>query len=185
MRKGIITISIFSLILMISACGPHIPEEKLSKIDELEKMLDSADQRISAIDSAEVFGIIEAYQERLEFYQNTLKDTLPRDEATFVDSWFRMRKLFAKFSSSYTPIMSELTISQQQLKDLRFDAENGLLEEKHFDEYIELERINAEKVAYATHDIMETMEKLIPIYHKKIPRVDSLQNLYKEQMSQE
>lgn len=185
MKNGIISLGIFSLIIMISSCGPNIPKEKMAQIDELKVILDSAEQRITAIDSTETFDIIQSYQERLEFYQNTLKDTLPREEASFVDSFFRLRKMLTKFTASYTPIRSELKISKKQLEDLRFDAENGLLEEKHFDEYIELERENVNKVAYATHDIMGTMEKWIPTYQKKLPRVDSLQNIYKEQMNEE
>lgn len=170
-----------SLLFVISiiSCGPKISDEKIAQINELESSLDSASERISKVDSAMVFELVNTFEDRLSFLQYELKDTLPREEAFFVDGWFRMRKSVRKFSNSYLAVVNELRISQQQLKDLRFDAENGLLENEQYDDYVALERDNVEKVSYAAHDMMSSIEKIIPLYEKRLPRVDSLINAYK------
>jgi len=176
MIKYLVSILIIGSVV---ACGPKIADEKLAQIDELESSLDSAAERIMKVDSAMAFELVNTFEDRLAFLQYELKDTLPREEAFFVDGWFRMRKSVRKFSNSYVAIVNELKISQQQLKDLRFDAENGLVENEQFDDYVALEKENVEKVSYAAHDMMGSIEKIIPLYEKRLPRVDSLINTYK------
>lgn len=162
------------------ACRPSIPDEKLSQIDSLEKVLDSAKIRIETIDTITAFDMAENFETKLLFFQAEMKDTLPRVEANFVDKWYRMRKPMRKFSANYLLFKNELEINIQQMKDLRYDAENGLLEEKHFDEYIALEKDNVSNISSAVHDMVDNYEWVKPQYEKKLPRVDSLIRAYKE-----
>jgi hypothetical protein len=169
---------LISFIMM--ACGPKIPTEKMAEIDTLELKLDSAQQRLVAIDSAKAFEMVNNYEAKLSFFLEDVQDTLPREEAFFIDSWYRLRKVVRKYATYYSPLLNEIKISKQQMKDLRFDSENGLLEEKHFDEYLELEKENVESVTISTHEMMEKFEKFVPLYEKKLPRMDSLYAVYKD-----
>lgn len=173
--------NIFSLIILaitFVACGPQIPSEKIAKIDSLEHGLDSAEQRLLAIDSARAFEMVNNYEAKLSYFLGVVEDTLPREEAFFIDSWYRLRKVVRKYASYYSPLINEIRISKQQMKDLRYDAENGLVEEKYFDEYIELETENVESVTVSTHEMMDKFEKFVPLYEEKLPRMDSLYNHY-------
>ncbi len=180
MRLGKEYIGILSLLLFAIGCGPSISEEKLNQIGELETILDSSEARVLSIDTALAKQLADTFELKLYFFQYKLKDTLPREEATFIDTWYGMRKTVRKYSRNVDLILNEINISKKQMQDLRFDAENGLLDEKQFDDYISLERNNVEKVGYAADDLMNRFEKVYPLIQKKLPRVDSLIKAYRE-----
>lgn len=179
MKSGITILGLVSIVLFMVSCGPHISKEKMAQIDKLSMQLDSVDQRVHAIDSARAMNAASIYEQNLAYMQYDLKDTLPREEAFFVDTYYRLRKGFRQYSASYNQISNEIRITKQQLEDLRFDAENGLLEEKHFDDYIALETENVHKVSSAANDMMSKIELVLPLYEKKNPRIDSLLLIYK------
>ena len=172
-----------SISAVLVACGPQISKEKLAQIDELEAMINDASEMLNAVDSATAIQAVDTYNENLHYIQNNLKDTLPRQEAFFVDTYYRLRKIMQKFSENYNTLSSEVVIAKQQLTNLRKDAKNGLVEEKQFDEYLALERQNTEGLFNATKDLMEPFQKALPLYEKKNPRIDSLiQSFEAEQM---
>lgn len=173
------SIFIFLIASAMVACGPRITDEQMNSLKQLELQLDSTIQDFEQIDSAEAFKAIETYEANLSYLQKEIKDTLPRKTAFFVDSYYQMRKPLRKYAQNYSIVKSELTLSEKQLEDLRRDVENGLVELEQFNDYLAIEQKTVDQLEAVTTDLIMNMNKVMPMYEKKNPRIDSLVKVYK------
>jgi len=167
------------------SCGPQISDEKMAELDELDAKLDSSSQLLNSVDSARAMQAVQTYEKNLHYIQYDLKDTLPREEAFFVDSYYRLRKIMRKYGENYTNLSNEIVSAEQQLTNLRKDVKNGLIEAEQFDEYLTLERENVESIFYATKGLIEPFKKALPLYQEKNPRIDSLINSFEAKQMNE
>lgn len=185
MKKISTLLVISSILFFLSACGPTIPDAKMQELNKLENTLDSSEKLLLSIDSADAFATIAKFRENLNFIQSEMNDTLPMRAAVVVDKYFRFRKIVDNYQNNYSIIKDEVNTSQEQLRNLRFDAENGLVEEKKFDDYFALEKENIEAVEAAIGKMTSDLEQTLPVLKEQTPKVDSIIKVYFKEVSQE
>ena len=172
-------------ISLLIACGPNIPQEKMDELSALDQKLDSVILLVETVDSARAVNAVGTFEKNIEIIQYDLKDTFPRETAFFVDSYYRLKKALRNFARDYNMLSNELVIAEQQLKDLRTDAENGLIEVEQFNDYLVLETENINELKAVSESIIPPMQKALPIFEEKNPRIDSIIQAYKaKQMNQ-
>jgi hypothetical protein len=177
--------TILSAITLLIACGPNIPQEKMDELSALDQRLDSVILLVESVDSARAVNAVGTFEKNLKIIQYELKDTFPRETAFFVDSYYRLKKALRNFAKDYNTLSSEIVISKRQLANLRNDAENGLVEEQQFNDYLVLEKENIDKLEEVSESIIIPMQKALPLFEEKNPRIDSLIQAYKaKQMNQ-
>lgn len=160
--------------LFIMACRPGIDEAKLAKIDSLQQVLDSSQQKINVVDSTKIRDYAHHYFENLNYIKNKFNDTVETETAFFIDKYYGMRKAIKMIQQQYSTVSSELKISQKQLKLLKHDAEKGLLEDNQFDQYLELESKNVQQVRSAIIQISNAYNHNIPLYEEMNASIDSI-----------
>jgi len=182
-----IKILTFSLLttLALFACGPQIAEDKLADLGALESKLDTVYQKVESIDSARSMEAVIEFEKNIEIIQYDLKDTFPRETAFFVDEYYRLKKALRNFAKDYNALAQETAISKNQLKNLRKDAENGLVEKEQFNDYLELEKENVNKLYEVSNSIIPPMQKALPIFEAKNPKIDSIIQAYQAKQMNE
>jgi hypothetical protein len=157
----------------------------MQELNKLENTLDSSEKVLLSIDSADAFSTLVDFYKNMEFINSKMNDTLPMQAAIIVDRYFRLRKVTDNYQSNYSAIKNEVNASQEQLDNLRFDAKNGLVEEKQFDDYLALEKENIDVVELAINKMISELEPILPILKEQTPKVDSIIKVYFEEVSQE
>jgi hypothetical protein len=156
------------------ACQPGIDEAKVAKIDSLQAELDSSQQKISAIDSAKMMDYSRHYFENINYIKTKFNDTIETETAFYIDKYYGMRKTMKLMQNQYSSCVEELNTTQQQLKDLKFDAKEGLLEDQQFDKYFALESENVKKIKSFVDQLQNAYEVSIPAFDEMNPTIDSL-----------
>lgn len=163
-----------SISLFMMACQPGIDEAKVAKIDSLQTVLDSSQQKISTIDSSKMMDYTRNYFENIDYIKTKFNDTIDTETAFYLDKYYGMRKTMKLMRNEYSTYVEELKITQQQLKDLKFDAEEGLLEEPQFDKYLALESENVNIIKSMANQLQNAYEVSIPAFDEMTPTIDSL-----------
>lgn len=163
-----------SLLVFLTACQPAIDQAKVAKIDSLQQSIDSSQQMLAQLDTTMMFNYANHYFDNINYIKSTFNDTIETETAFFIDKYYGMRKTMKLMQSQYHDNAEELQITKQQLSDLKHDAEEGLLEEKQFDKYLELESENVLKVKSLTNQLVDAYEATIPAYDEMNPKIDSL-----------
>lgn len=165
---------ILSLPLFLMACRPGIDEAKVAKIDSLQQIMDSSQQKVNALDSTKMMDYASHYFENIDYIKNKFNDTINTETAFFIDKYYGMRKKMKLMQNQYSDNVEELKITQQQLKDLKYDAREGLLEEQQFDKYLALESENVRKIQSFINQLQDAYEVSIPTFDEMNPTIDSL-----------
>lgn len=165
-----------SLIAVLVSCNRGLPSEKIKVIDSLANKVDSTLEQYATIDSSKAIDYATTYQENLKYVKTELKDTVDKEIGSLIGKYYRLHKSMAFIKGEYNPIKEELKASQQQLKDLKYDAENGLVDETQFKRYINLEKENATKAIKASERILKMYRVSMKNYDKMNPTIDSLIN---------
>lgn len=177
--------TVLSAITLLIACGPHISEEKMDELSRLNQRLDSITLLVESVDSAKAINAVGSFEKNLKIIQYELKDTFPKETAFFVDSYYRLKKALRNFAKDYNTLKAEVLITEKQLQTLKYDAENGLVDEQQFNDYLQLERENIDKLEEVSESIIIPMQKALPLFEEKNPRIDSIIQAYKaKQMNQ-
>ncbi|MEX2380659.1 MAG: hypothetical protein WD530_07935 [Vicingaceae bacterium] len=165
---------LLSLPLFLMACRPGIEEAKLAQVDSLQTVLGSSQQIVNAMDSAKMMDYASHYFENIDYIKSTFNDTIDNETAFFIDKYYGLRKAMKLMQKQYQSNVEELKTIQQQLKDLKHDAKDGLLEEKQFDDYLRLEAENVRTVQGFVSQLQKAYEVSIPMYEEMNPSIDSL-----------
>lgn len=165
---------LLSLPLFLMACRPGIEEAKLAQIDSLQQVLDSSQQKVNAMDSVKMMNYARHYFENLDYIKNRFSDTIDTETAFFIDKYYGMRKAMKLMQKQYSINVDELKITQEQLKNLKHDAENGIIENQQFEEYIELESRNIDQIKSGVNRISNAYDHNIALYEEMNARVDSI-----------
>ena len=114
-------------------------ERELGEVDALSDILNNTEELFLSVDTTKVFEIAKLRQDQMRIIQTT-NDTLDKETAFFLASYFRKRKGIDKFVKSYHQTYADIQKTKDQLKNLRTDVENGLLSQEQFSEYYKTEQ---------------------------------------------
>lgn len=169
-----ISFLLFSIALILIACGPKISAEQEEKLSQLNQEVDSTYQTIMAVDSNKLIEITNGFAERRDFITKNMSDTISREVAFYLDSFLMMKKGILFLSKEYKPILKESKIVKKQLQDLNHDVQNRLVDEKHFEKYYFLEQDNHMKLKGIVSQIKKAYDIIEEKYFRMLPKVDSI-----------
>ncbi len=165
------------------ACGPKITSEQVRQLDELEAGVDSAVALLmNEIDSTTVFNLTNSFFKDREFFQNEMNDTLDTKTIFFIDKYMGYKKSMQFLQLNYRSIAKESLIMQKQIKDLRHDVENRLVDESRFVKYYELEFSNFTQLQEASKQIGNIYNKSSAELAEMRPKIDSIVTAYKSKI---
>lgn len=170
-----------TLLILIAFIGfscerTHYADE-IKTIDSLRVELDSAARTLAKIDTT---GLAEAktrFTENLYFVQKTYserEDTMPRDVAMLMSEYRSLKKPSTGFLDKYALASEELEFSKTQLRDLKHDLQNNLLDTNLVEELLADERNAAEKVLSDVKQLKLSNEVTRKKRAEIEPRIDSL-----------
>lgn len=162
------------ILLFTASCGPKINEKQQESLNELTLKVDSSLAILTAIDSAEMMQMGSDFEQMKFFLLNDIKDTLSPATVFYLDSFLNLKKPMAFITSKYSPLKQEGLIIQQQMKDLKQDVENRLVDEEQFEKYYTLEKENYSKLHEAVGQFNNAYNVSRRRYTNMKPKIDSI-----------
>ncbi len=163
------------VIIYLTACKKQYKEQN-EQLNGLLMELHQIDSNYSQIDTSTVFEAANQIKTHLT-YLHQLVDTLDVEKAQFVAEAYQERNKLFYFQDNYLLFLEELKTSQNQLKALQQDLNNGLLTEEKFKDYFEKEKTIIsnlkEKIDSSVQDMNRAFDELIQ-------NTSSVQTLLKE-----
>ncbi|MFT6167380.1 MAG: hypothetical protein ACJAV5_000650 [Vicingaceae bacterium] len=182
MKKYILVLLTTSSLLV--ACGQKINPAQQDSLQELTNKVDSVAELINALDSAKLTQLADDFFERKNFIQNKIVDTLKPEMIFKLDSFVQLRKEMGFIRGEYFTIKNEANILKQQMVDLNHDVSKRLVEEKQFDRYYTLEKINYDELTMATSQLIAVVEQGTIKYESLLPIIDSLIIAHKAKLNE-
>lgn len=170
-------------LLFLASCGPKITKEQEERLNELTANIDSIASQIATIDSVKSQKMTSDFFAKKNYLQIKMTDTISRDILFKLDEFVQLRKGMGYLQGEYSGIAAEAKIMQQQMEDLNHDVESGLIEEKQFEKYYELEKTNFDKLKFAAERLVDVNERMHPAYNKQVVFIDSLINAHKAKLN--
>lgn len=138
MRK---LIFILPLALIFARCSnPY--QGKISEIDSLLVLMDSAKMVMNKLDTGLIF------ERRLSVRNNVnliaaLKDSLSKDDVIFLDQYSAYYKTYNKWGLKVNSLYDECHVIPMQLSNLRNDMAKKLIEPEKAEQYFSIEKQNS------------------------------------------
>lgn len=170
-----------TLLILIAAIGFSCERtqyaEEIQTIDSLRVELDSSARALDKIDTTGLAAAKTRFTENLYFVQKTYserEDTMPRDVALLMSEYRSLKKPSTGFLDKYVLASEELEFSKTQLRDLKHDLQNNLLDTNLVEELLTDERKAVEKVVSDVKQL-ELSNKVTRKKRAEVePRIDSL-----------
>jgi len=138
MKKTVI-VALLSITIFSSCMGPE-KKHCVKRIDSLMTYIDSSLFYFSRIDSAKIFTKFNEYkklQDEAGTYSGNLKPNDPLWE--YLIPFANIEKPYKKELSRYLKFPDEISFSKNQLKNLRQDIKNDIIDSKKFADYFQSE----------------------------------------------
>lgn len=172
--KKKLTIGLSALILV--ACN-QANQEHLNTINHIQVKLDSAAYYINSvdIDSMEVLGA--KSKKDLSYISANLRIDISKDDAKSLAHYRGGMKALTKMQSVYHKTKSDITYSENQLKELRTDINNGALSTEKVEEYLKTEATEVNTNLLMAKKVASAYKRGILICHQEQAKVDSIVEL--------
>jgi hypothetical protein len=159
-------------------------DQQKEELTNIQLLIDSSGYYLTSIDSVFAIGATNNFNSNIHYIKNDMVDTLDNETMLFIDKYYGLRKGFRKLGEKYLGTMAEYKISREQVKNLKHDINNGLVEPNQLDQYLELEKKNIELVFESSKTIAKLNKNLVPLYEKMNPKIDSLIEASKAKLKQ-
>lgn len=157
-------------VLGLSACQQGNPEH-LAKLDELEQRLANVEAGLAEVNGKQLDDLHEDAKSQLRFIQKQYTDTMPLDMMLFLSDYRSARKLLGQCSQNHVRMQTAAATARVQLKNLRTDVQNNLLEDSEFNTYLATETEAIEGLEKQLVDLTEKAPKAVERYEKFNPGV--------------
>lgn len=178
MKTYILSLSL-GILFFISGCGPKITPEQQEKLETLSRELDSTAKVIQKPDSIKIKKISDYYHSTRKYITKEMDDTLDRETLFYLDTFLVLKKVVRFFDNQYFPILRETEEMQKQINDLKHDINEGLIDEKRFEEYYQLEQDNFLKLKNVSSEVDRFYQLMLGKYQRMSPKIDSIINATK------
>lgn len=134
-------IFLITVCVLLTSCKPQYVRQGLKQIDSLSVTLDTVRMQLESIDSTEIKSKFELYQESIlkvkAFEDNQYSD----EEWSVMTQYGQIRKPMRNYIRKMPDFYRELSVSEKQLEDLRFDLVKKYINQEQFQDYIAREKI--------------------------------------------
>lgn len=121
------------LSLTFTACK-NAMEKEIGEVDALISMVDEIEKSVLSIDTTRAFAAKRQISMDLAMIES-LGDTLDKATAFKLDDYYSGKKRLFRFSTNYKGFINQIGYAKDQLKNLKQDINNGLIEKDKFKDY--------------------------------------------------
>lgn len=131
MKKYLVLIFITSL--AFTACK-NAMEKEIGEVDALISIVDEIEKSVLSIDTTRAFAAKRQVSMDLAMIES-LGDTLDKATAFKLSDYYSGKKRLYRFSANYKEFITQIDYAKNQLKNLKQDINNGLVEKDKFQGY--------------------------------------------------
>ena len=136
MKKHLVFILMISI--AFTACK-NAMEKEIGEVDALISMVDEIEKSVLSIDTTRAFAAKRQVSMDLAMIES-LGDTLDKATAFKLDDYYSGKKRLFRFSTNYDEFITQIDYAKDQLKNLKQDINNGLVEKDKFQGYYNVEQ---------------------------------------------
>lgn len=148
------------MLCILSACNQTKYNPEIQKIDSTLTRIDSADKRLSAIDTSGIYKSSLDFSEKFRYIQSYFKaknDTIGSELASDFSDFQKLNRAYSDFILTYSTTVKELEFSESQLEDLQHDLKHNLLQDEYVSKLLKTE-VEAAENAMNTVDTLAGMK---------------------------
>lgn len=169
--KKKLTIGLSALILV--ACNqPN--QEHLNTINHIQVKLDSASYYINSIDFEKMTELGAKSKKDLSYISKNLGLEISKDDAMSLANYRGGMKALTKMQSVYHKTRSDITFSENQLKELRSDINKSALSTEKVEEYLTVEASEVNTNLMMAKKVADAYTRGVTICNLEQAKVDSI-----------
>lgn len=161
-----IGIYLFLIVISLSACNQQVKNERLARIDSLQRYLPAVQSVLNEIDSARLQVGLNQIQQRQDWIFENVQDTFTKGPGMIISDYIRMEKYLGQSLMRFNEVKNELKYTRSQLNDLRTDVEEASLSEEEFNGYFNTEAEAVAELNDAAGDLATKYESIITKFNK-------------------
>jgi hypothetical protein len=170
-------LSILIVAISLLACKSETEKQAVEQIDKLLQKNESVYQTLNG----KIVDSVKAYHDSLDqmnqFFETHTIESFPENQS-LTRAYHKVtnaRKVLGHYTNRHLPQMNEkLKTSEQQLKDLRHDIENGLYEDSTITRYLNQEDSVMQFLVKGANSQIETARRYFDAYPENKVKIDSL-----------
>lgn len=173
---------VISFICLLASCGmqPKLQDE-ITIVDSLENEVKEIEKEFEAIDVSKAEGIYEDVTSNLDESMKLLENSATNEQGRYISNYANITKAFKKMSFKVAKLSKEIAFTKDQLKNLKQDLENDLLEKEVAQKYIQEEREAIETLRESVDEFSNGLDYAYNTYNKLTPDfvnfIDSLKTV--------
>jgi chromosome segregation ATPase len=155
------------LIFLAYSCSDIKKNERLERIGNMEKSLDSLDNKMNSeqIDSLADMQLA-AQGVELRIKNNYKLDTINLEFGKKMDAYKRMRRAIPKLKGNWEKVKKGIKEMRNSLINLKSDIENNSGKREKYDEYIKFEQNKLNQISLLLKECVDGKQKIIDTYSK-------------------
>ncbi len=161
------------VLLSVFACQSESTKTKLQAITGLQKQVDSSQVVFKTIQIETISAYKKNAEGQLDYLKKNYHDTAI-ENARFVDVYNSNFKLMRKLMKGHERLEKEIDFSNNQLKHLYSDIENGFAQDSNYVKFMKGEKIAVFKIINTTNTLKDWEERTIKRYNGMISPIDSI-----------
>ncbi len=165
---------LFATITVLASCSDHPYQKQIQKVDSLLVVVNDAEQILQNLSPNDYDGMLDTVSQDVKFIQNHYPDTMDLQTALKVDYYYRTIKSVSKFSTTLSSQSAELQYSKSQLKNMRQDLENEILNEESFEQLYPAEGQAVGRHRESVGNLKAWHETIAKTFNRHKPGIDSL-----------
>lgn len=158
---------------MLASCDARHKTERLAKIDKLGVELNRVAEFLNEVDSSSIALRIDDSEKNVNWIYENITDTLDRKNGIALGDYMGLNKTMRSTLMGYSQVKSEFRYSQNQVKSLRQDVENGFFTEEEFEKNFETEEEAVERLSEAVEQLENNMIKINSGYDRLNPIISA------------
>jgi len=176
-------ISILIVAISLLACKSDTEKQAIEQIDELLQKNEAVYQDLNG----EIVDSVKAYHDSLnqinQFFETHTIENFPENQS-LTRAYHKVtnaRKVLGHYTDRHLSQMNEkLQISEQQLKNLKLDIENGIYEDSTITRYLNQEDSVMQFLLKGANSQIKTARRYLDAYPQNKVKIDSLITWIKE-----
>ena len=163
----------FVLSTILFACQSNEYKAELNEIESLNKTIDTAEQKILALDTAEIYRRLNKQIHDLNFIQTNI-DSMSRTNAFILNEYAAYKKAYSKWGEKIPIFFKEIELRRNQLTDLKKDIQNDIHIKDSILSYIDKEDYYISALRQIVHQMEFGLHSIDSVYLKSQLRVDTI-----------
>ncbi len=164
-----------ALFITLSACSSSTKyTEDIKMLDSMSVLVGSATAKFKTLDTVQIHQRIEELKSNLSFIEKNNRDTIKRETAFLLSDYGLLRDPLIEINKRANELSEELEESQEQIENLVHDLKNGKVDETKANDFVQDERIAAQKAIENVEIITEITKQKMDVFEKCSPKIDEL-----------